>query len=65
MTDGLHRKIQLACDARVREILRQQRVMFAVMDKASQLNVLSDPRNVVNLWDRYKSTISTDRAMLG
>ena len=41
-------------------ILRQQRVMFAVMDKASQLNVLADPRNVVNLWDRYKGTVSTD-----
>ncbi len=41
-------------------ILRQQRVMFAVMDKATQLNVLSDPRNVVNLWDRYKSTVTTD-----
>jgi LCP family protein required for cell wall assembly len=55
------------CYARVRRnssdldrILRQQRVIFAVMEKATQLNVLSDPRNAVNLWERYKSTISTD-----
>jgi LCP family protein required for cell wall assembly len=55
------------CYARVRRnssdldrILRQQRVIFAVMEKSTQLNVLSDPRNVVNLWERYKSTINTD-----
>ncbi|HLF78434.1 MAG TPA: LCP family protein [Dehalococcoidia bacterium] len=55
------------CYSRVRRnssdldrITRQQRVMFAVMDKASQLNVLADPRNAVNLWERYKSTITTD-----
>jgi hypothetical protein len=55
------------CYARVRRnssdldrILRQQRLIFAVMEKATQLNVLADPRNVVNLWERYKSTITTD-----
>ena len=55
------------CYARVRRnssdldrILRQQRIIFAVMDKATQLNVLADPTNVVNLWQRYKSTITTD-----
>jgi alkylation response protein AidB-like acyl-CoA dehydrogenase len=55
------------CYSRVRRnssdldrITRQQRVMFAVMDKAAQLNVLSDIRNVSNLWERYKSTINTD-----
>jgi LCP family protein required for cell wall assembly len=41
-------------------IQRQQRVIFAVIDKASQLRVLSDPSNVVNLWKRYKSTVQTD-----
>ena len=58
---------QALCYARVRRnsddldrILRQQRIIFAVMDKATQLNVLADPTNVVNLWQRYKSTITTD-----
>jgi LCP family protein required for cell wall assembly len=55
------------CYSRVRRnssdldrILRQQRIMFAVMDKMAQLNVLADPENAVNLWKRYKSTIDTD-----
>jgi LCP family protein required for cell wall assembly len=55
------------CYARVRRnssdfdrILRQQRIIFAVMDKATQLNVLADPTNIVNLWKRYKDTIDTD-----
>jgi hypothetical protein len=55
------------CYSRVRRnsgdldrILRQQRVIFAVMDKATQLNVLADPTNVVNLWRRYKDTVDTD-----
>jgi LCP family protein required for cell wall assembly len=55
------------CYSRVRRnssdldrILRQQRVIFAVMDKATQLNVLADPTNVVNLWKRYKDTVDTD-----
>jgi LCP family protein required for cell wall assembly len=55
------------CYARVRRnsndfdrILRQQRVIFAVMDKVTQLNVLADPGNVLSLWKRYKSTVNTD-----
>ncbi len=41
-------------------ILRQQRVIFAVMDKATQLHVLADPSNVLSLWKRYKGTVVTD-----
>jgi LCP family protein required for cell wall assembly len=41
-------------------ILRQQLVIFAVMDKASQLNLLSNVDNMVSLWKRYKDTIQTD-----
>jgi LCP family protein required for cell wall assembly len=55
------------CYARVRRnssdldrILRQERIILAVMDKASQLNVLSDLTNVGNLWKRYKNTVVTD-----
>jgi LCP family protein required for cell wall assembly len=55
------------CYSRVRRntsdldrILRQQRVMFAVMDKMAQLNVLADPANAVSLWKRYKNTVDTD-----
>ncbi len=55
------------CYARVRRnssdldrILRQQRIILAVMDKATQLNVLSDISNVTNLWKRYKDTVQTD-----
>jgi LCP family protein required for cell wall assembly len=55
------------CYSRVRRnssdldrILRQQRIMFAVMDKISELNVLADPANAVNLWKRYKNTVDTD-----
>jgi hypothetical protein len=55
------------CYSRVRRnssdldrILRQQRIMFAVMDKVTQLNVLADPTNALALWKRYKSTIETD-----
>ncbi|MGD0765857.1 MAG: LCP family protein [Dehalococcoidia bacterium] len=38
-------------------IQRQQRIIFAVMDKALSLNVLP---NALDLWDKYKNTISTD-----
>jgi LCP family protein required for cell wall assembly len=38
-------------------IQRQQRVIFAVMDKALNLNVLT---NAVDLWHKYKDTIDTD-----
>jgi LCP family protein required for cell wall assembly len=55
------------CYARVRRnssdldrILRQQRIILAVMDKATQLNVLSNLDNVTNLWKRYKGAIGTD-----
>ena len=41
-------------------IQRQQRVIFAVMDRASQLKLLTDPSNVASLWKRYKSTVITD-----
>jgi LCP family protein required for cell wall assembly len=55
------------CFSRVRRnssdldrILRQQRVILAVMDKATQLNVLADITNVTNLYKRYKGAIQTD-----
>ena len=38
-------------------IQRQQRVMFAVMDKALSLNVLA---NAVDVWREYKDTVDTD-----
>ena len=38
-------------------IQRQQRVIFAAMDKALNLNVLP---NALDLWDKYKHTIDTD-----
>ncbi len=38
-------------------IQRQQRVMFAVMDKALSLNVLG---NAVDLWGEYKGAVETD-----
>ncbi len=38
-------------------IQRQQRVIFAVMDKAMSLDVLP---NALNLWQKYKNTIVTD-----
>jgi hypothetical protein len=41
-------------------ILRQQLVMYAVMEKATDLKVLSDPSNVLNLYKRYKDAIITD-----
>jgi LCP family protein required for cell wall assembly len=55
------------CYARVRRnssdldrILRQQRIIYAVMDKTAQLNVLANPDNAVSLYKRYKDTIVTD-----
>jgi LCP family protein required for cell wall assembly len=41
-------------------ILRQQLVMYAVMEKATDLKVLADPSNVLNLYKRYKDAITTD-----
>jgi LCP family protein required for cell wall assembly len=41
-------------------ILRQQLVMYAVMEKATDLKVLADPTNVLNLYKRYKDAITTD-----
>lgn len=38
-------------------IQRQQRVIFAVMDKALSLDVLP---NALDLWDKYRDTITTD-----
>jgi LCP family protein required for cell wall assembly len=38
-------------------IQRQQRIMFAVMDKALSLNVLT---NAVDLWEDYKGAVDTD-----
>ena len=40
-------------------IQRQQRVIFAVMDKALSLNVL-DINNALDLWKKYRDTIDTD-----
>ena len=39
-------------------IQRQQRVIFATIDKAKSLNLLKE--NPVNLWDKYNATIQTD-----
>jgi len=41
-------------------ILRQQRIVYAVMKKATDLHVLADPGNVLNLWKRYRDTVVTD-----
>jgi LCP family protein required for cell wall assembly len=41
-------------------ILRQQLVMYAVMEKATDLKVMADPTNVLNLYKRYKDAITTD-----
>lgn len=41
-------------------IKRQQRIIFAALDKASELRLLADPTNLVNLWKRYKNTVQTD-----
>lgn len=66
---GLHHldEKQALCYARVRNgssdlsrILRQQRIIFAVMEKAAQLNLLANPDNLVNLWKQYKDAIETD-----
>lgn len=38
-------------------IQRQQRVIFATIERAKSLNVLSNARS---LWDKYKNTIKTD-----
>lgn len=58
---------QALCYSRVRNgssdldrILRQQRVIFAVMDKATQLNLLANVDNVPSLWKRYKGLVQTD-----
>ncbi len=39
-------------------IQRQQRVIFAAIDKAKSLNLLKE--NPVDLWDKYNATIQTD-----
>ena len=66
---GLHHMngSQALCYARVRNnsndldrISRQQRVMLAVMDKAAQLNLLSDVTSAQSLYKRYKGAITTD-----
>jgi len=58
---------QALCYARVRNgsddrerILRQQTVIDAVIKKAAQLNILSSPQTMLELWKRYKDTIETD-----
>ena len=38
-------------------IQRQQRVIFAAIDKAKSLNVL---KNAPSLWSKYKDTVKTD-----
>jgi polyisoprenyl-teichoic acid--peptidoglycan teichoic acid transferase len=66
---GLHHMngSEALCYARVRRnssdldrILRQQRIILAVMDKVTQLNVLASIDNVGSLWKRYKGAIQTD-----
>ena len=66
---GLHHldEKQALCFARVRNgssdldrILRQQLIIFAVMEKATQLNLLTNPDNLVNLWKQYKDAVETD-----
>jgi LCP family protein required for cell wall assembly len=58
---------QALCYSRVRRnsddrerIIRQQTVIYAVIDKAAQLDMLSSAKNIVNLWKRYKDTVKTD-----
>jgi LCP family protein required for cell wall assembly len=58
---------QALCYSRVRNtsndldrILRQQRVMVAMIEKASELSFLDSPEALVNLWKNYKNTIKTD-----
>jgi LCP family protein required for cell wall assembly len=41
-------------------ILRQQRIVYAVMKKTTDLHVLADPGNVLGLWKRYRDTVVTD-----
>jgi polyisoprenyl-teichoic acid--peptidoglycan teichoic acid transferase len=55
------------CYSRVRNmsndldrILRQQRVILAMVDRASELNFLSSPDTLVSLWQDYRNTITTD-----
>jgi LCP family protein required for cell wall assembly len=58
---------QALCYARVRRgsndldrILRQQRVILAMIAKAAQLDFLDSPQALVNLWEQYKDTVQTD-----
>jgi LCP family protein required for cell wall assembly len=58
---------QALCYARVRRnssdldrILRQQNIILSAVDKASQLNILSNPKTMLDLWKQYKNTIETD-----
>jgi polyisoprenyl-teichoic acid--peptidoglycan teichoic acid transferase len=58
---------QALCYARVRNgsddrerILRQQTVIDAVVKKASQLDILSSPGTMLELWKRYQDTVQTD-----
>jgi polyisoprenyl-teichoic acid--peptidoglycan teichoic acid transferase len=58
---------QALCYARVRRnsddrdrIIRQQNIILSVVDKASRLNILSNPKAMLDLWKQYKSTIQTD-----
>jgi LCP family protein required for cell wall assembly len=58
---------QALCFARTRRndndfarILRQQRIISAVADKASELNLLANADNIVSLYKRYKNAIKTD-----
>lgn len=55
------------CYSRVRNlsddldrIMRQQRVILAMMDKAAELEFLNSHDTLINLWQNYKSTIQTD-----
>ena len=55
------------CYSRVRRgsndlerILRQQRVILAMISKAAALDFLDSPQALVNLWRQYKDTVQTD-----
>jgi len=58
---------QALCYARVRRgsddrdrIIRQQNIIWAVIQKATSLNIISSPKTMVDLWRKYKDAIETD-----
>jgi LCP family protein required for cell wall assembly len=41
-------------------IQRQQTVIFALTDKVLSMNVITKPTKIVDLWNEYKNTVTTD-----